>query len=163
MKKILLFAFLLMALGASAQSTLTTFILIRHAEKKADGSKNPELTEEGAKRAQKLVSLLQRTKVAAVYSTDYIRTRSTVEPLAKSLSLEVKIYEPFKKEPIDRMLTEYTGKTVVICGHSNNIPWIANYLQGTESIQDFADTDYGNMLIVTVTAVGHASVTWLRF
>jgi broad specificity phosphatase PhoE len=163
MKKTLLFAFLLMALGASAQSTLTTFILVRHAEKKADGSKNPELTEEGEKRAQNLVTLLQNTPVAAVYSTDYIRTRSTVEPLATTRSLPVKTYEPFKKEPIDKMLTEYAGKTVVICGHSNNIPWIANYLQGTESIKDFADTDYGNMLILTVTTAGHASVTWLRF
>jgi len=148
----------------SAQHKLTTFILVRHAEKVSDGSKNPDLTEEGKKRAQNLVSILSRTSIQAVYSTGFTRTRETVSSLAKSKSLEIKEYEAFKTEAIDKIFKDYEGGTVLICGHSNNIPWIANYLVGTEKFKNFDDNDYSNILIVTVGERGKvASVTWLNY
>ena len=163
MRNLFLILFLASVPNISAQEKLTTFILLRHAEKVADGSKNPELSVEGKKRAAILAGALANTSIAAVYSTDFIRTKSTVEPLAKSKSLEVLIYDPFKKEDIEKMLNDHKGETVVICGHSNNIPGIANYLSASDSLKDFADSEYGNLLIVTVTTIGNASITLLRF
>jgi phosphohistidine phosphatase SixA len=146
-----------------AQQKFTTFILLRHAEKVADGSKNPLLTEEGKKRADRLVLLLQQTSVQAIYSTHFTRTRETVAPLAKSKSLSVLEYEAFSKEEIEKMLVTYGGGTIVVCGHSNNIPWIANYLTA-EKFNDFADDEYRNILIVTVSGIGQpASITWLTY
>lgn len=109
------------------EETLTTFILVRHAEKEGEnkmssGTKDPKLSAEGVKRAEKLSALLSKTQIDAIYSTPFIRTRSTVEPLARSKSLVVLEYEPNKPEAIDKMVAAYKGKTIVVCGHSNTIP-----------------------------------------
>jgi broad specificity phosphatase PhoE len=151
-------------ISVSAQQKLTTFILLRHAEKVNDGSKNPNLTEAGKKRAEGLVSIFKNTPIRAIYSTSFLRTRETVGPLAKARSLEMKEYEAFKPEPIDKILADFGGETVLVCGHSNNIPWIANYLTGTKKFKNFEDNDYSNVLIITVAERGKvASVTWLSY
>lgn len=148
---------------------LTTFILLRHAEKEAGQGamttgKDPKLSDEGKKRAERLTELFSQTAIAAIYSTPYERTRNTVTPLAKSKSLEVQHYEPNKLEAIDKMWNENHGKTIVVCGHSNTIPKIANYLTTTDVYKDFSDSDYSNILVITVTQKGKpASVTWLKF
>ena len=163
--KLILIVFAIAAsLSVSAQQKLTTFILLRHAEKVDDGSKNPDLTEEGKKRAEHLVPLLKNTPIQAIYATSFIRTRETVGPLAKARSQRIAEYEAFKPEAIDKILNDFGGGTVLICGHSNNIPWIANYLTGVEKFKNFDDNDYGNVLIITVAERGKvASVTWLSY
>ena len=148
---------------------LTTFILLRHAEKVVDGTmadrtKDPDLSEAGKTRAESLVSLFKNATIDAIYSTAFVRTKKTVEPLAKSKSLLVKEYEANKLDVIDKMLQEYEGKTIVVCGHSNTIPKIANYLSKSGKYKDFDDTDYGNILIITVSSEKKsASVTLLHF
>lgn len=150
--------------SVSAQQKLTTFILLRHAEKVNDGSKNPMLTDEGKKRAEQLITFFKNTPIQAVYSTSFIRTRETVGPLARARALEIMEYEAFKTEAIDKILKDFAGETVLVCGHSNNIPWIANYLTGSERFKNFDDHEYGNVLIVTVAERGKAaSVTWLSY
>jgi len=147
-----------------AQKQITTLILVRHAEKANDGTNDPDLTPEGVSRARHLAEILKKTSVDAVYSTDFKRTRNTVAPLAAAKNLEVKIYAPYKAAEIEKILREYGGGTVVICGHSNNIPWTANLLTGKASYQDFADSDYGNLLLVAVEEKGKiATVTWLTY
>lgn len=155
---------------ASAQDEkLTTFILLRHAEKVVDGTmadktKDPDLSETGKTRAESLVKLFKNTTINAIYSTPFVRTRKTVEPLANSKSLTIKEYEVNKLDAIDKMLQEHEGKTILVCGHSNTIPKIANYLSKSGNYKDFDDTDYGNILIITVSSKGKlASVTWLHF
>jgi 2,3-bisphosphoglycerate-dependent phosphoglycerate mutase len=137
------------------EEALTTFILIRHAEKEAGSNmtsgKDPTLSAEGLKRAEKLVALLSKTQIDAIYSTPFIRTKSTVEPLARAKSLAVSEYEPNHLEAIDKIGTEFKGKTIVVCGHSNTIPKIANHLTNSRKFKDFDDSDYGNILIVTVS------------
>ena len=154
---------------ASAQDdVLTTFILIRHAEKEGQntmtGNKDPRLSAEGLKRAEKLVALFAKTEISAIYATPFIRTKSTVEPLAQSKSLAVLEYEPNKLERIDKMRDDHAGKTIVVCGHSNTIPKIANHLTHSEKFKDFDDLDYGNILIVTVSSnEKNATVTWVTY
>ncbi len=139
MKKLIYLAFIaLIANVADAQTKeeLTTFILVRHAEKAVAQNamtkdNDPKLSEEGLERADRLAELFSMTSINAIYSTSYERTRSTVAPLAKAKSLEVQSYEPGKLETIDKIWNENQGKTVVICGHSNKIPKIANYFYGT--------------------------------
>jgi hypothetical protein len=45
--------------------------------------------------------------------------------------------------------------TVVICGHSNTIPALANILIGKEQYKTFDDSDYGNLLIIKDGTVTH--------
>ena len=149
---------------AGDSGELTTFILIRHAEKGNDGTEDPDLTKEGISRAGKLSEMLRNTPLAAIYATNYKRTRNTVAPVAKVHDTEVQPYEPFKTEVIEGMLEKHRGGTVLISGHSNTTPWTANLLTGTEDYKDYAESEYGIILIVTVTGVGKgASVTRINY
>jgi 2,3-bisphosphoglycerate-dependent phosphoglycerate mutase len=152
--KYLLLGFLLFNLSLTQAQPVTTFILVRHAEKGDDGTKDPDLTETGMSRAESLATLLRETKVDAIYSTAYKRTNNTVAPLSRAKSLPVQGYEAFKGEEIDKMLKQHTGGTITVVGHSNNIPWIANYLTGKETYPSFEDSDYDNVFIVTVFEKG---------
>ncbi|HNV30658.1 MAG TPA: phosphoglycerate mutase family protein [Cyclobacteriaceae bacterium] len=159
-----IFLFVVLISFSIVQAQPTTFILVRHAEKGNDGTKDPDLTEAGTRRAQLLATMLKKTQVDAIYSTAYKRTRNTVSPLATTKGLSVSGYEAFKTDEIDQILKKHTGGTVVIAGHSNNIPWIANYLTGKETYKDFEDSDYENLLIVTVVEKGkNAKVVWLSY
>jgi 2,3-bisphosphoglycerate-dependent phosphoglycerate mutase len=129
---------------------LTTFILVRHAEKADDGTNDPDLTREGEGRALKLAFMLKDTEIDAVYSTDYRRTKNTAKPLAEMQDLDVQQYEPNKPEEILRIIDQHKGKTVLMVGHSNTIPWTANLLLGKKVYDDFKESEYGIMLIVSV-------------
>ena len=147
-----------------AQEQLTTFILIRHGERAEDGSEDPELSVEGKARATRLAEMLSKTSIQAVYSTSFKRTRNTVSPLAQAKGMEVLLYEPLKADPLDKMLKDHKGGTVVISGHSNTIPWTANYLIGKEELKNFAADDYKNFLVVTVLKKGSVTnITWLTY
>ena len=164
MKKLILFFLLTIGYTAYSQQAITTFILTRHAEKGDDGSKDPDLTTAGNERAQLLVKILKETNVDAIYATAYKRTRNTVAPLAQAKGLILEGYEAFKTDEIDVMLKKYVGGTIVISGHSNNIPWIVNYLIGKEQYQSFDDTRYDNLIVVSVLEKGKsAKVTWLSY
>ena len=155
----------LAAIGSTfaQNSKLTTVILIRHAEKQNDGTKDPSLTPEGKTRAEKIGAMLKETKVDAVYSTSYKRTRETAFPIASGKQLEVQTYEPMKKEVIDEITRMNQGKTVVLVGHSNTVPWTINQLLGTEAYKDFADDQYNDIVIITLGGDGAAKVVWLNY
>ncbi|MCI0750367.1 MAG: histidine phosphatase family protein [Flammeovirgaceae bacterium] len=160
---LLLFLFLLNTYG-SAQQRITTFILVRHAEKQADGSKDAELSEIGKVRAERLNALLKETAIDAVYSTPYKRTRNTVAAIAEARNLQLQDYEAMKSEPIEEMLSKHRGGTVLISGHSNTIPWTANLLIGEAKYAAWDDSEYGNVIIISVTEIGKdAKVLWLKY
>lgn len=166
MKKLLFIFFVAIGIHTQAQeSKITTFILVRHSEKDLTQSTNdPDLSKEGHARVVKLVELFRNAQIDAVYSTEYKRTRQTVEPLAQPRSLPVMSYQPMIKEDVDLMLKKHVGQTVLVSGHSNTIPNLINYLLGEDKYKNFDDTDYGNVVIVSLTERGkNAKVTWLRF
>ena len=149
---------------AQQEPVITTFILIRHAEKANDGTQDPDLTPEGETRAKSLASMFDSARIDAIYSTSYKRTHNTVRVLAADKNIKVKTYEPFKDGVIQNMLEQHKGGTILICGHTNNIPWTANLLLGNEAYADYRETDYGNILIVSVVEKGKvAQVMHLRY
>ena len=145
---------LLLTLGCSRPTPPTTFILLRHAEKASDGTEDPDLKAEGAERAQRLAEFLKDTQVDGIYATNFRRTRQTVAPLAAVKKLEVQRYEAFQAEEIENMLNRHRGGTIIVCGHSNNIPWTANLLMGREEFEEYDESQYGIFLIVTVVEKG---------
>jgi len=164
MKKLVLMYALLIAAQICYAQTITTFILVRHAEKAAEGGGDPELKPEGVKRAETLTALFEKTDVTAIYSTDFKRTKNTVAPLAAAKGLTLNTYSSMKAADLEKLVAAHAGGTIVISGHSNTIPDIANALIGEKKFAQFADADYGNILIISVTAVGKdAKVVWLRY
>src|SRR3546814_11474619 len=63
-------------------SPVATYVVVRHAEKVDDASRDPSLTDAGRARAHALAELLRSRDVVAVYATDFRRPRDTAEPTA---------------------------------------------------------------------------------
>lgn len=154
MKKLLF----LLLLGVSVQCTVpstTTFILVRHAEKEIDGTKDPDLTNEGKQRAENLRQLLSETAITGIYSTNFKRTLATVEPLAAQKNIAIQNYSLEDPDQLLRsIIEENPGGTVVISGHSNTTPKLANELLGKEKFAQFEDADYGNILVIEASKPG---------
>ena len=153
MKKFyLIIAFVLLSFTGIAQEIeKSTYFLIRHAEKDRSDSenKNPDLTKQGKQRALKWSELLAGYGIEAVYSTEYNRTLQTAQPTATKLGLEIKKYHPFKLD-FEKFLEETRGKSVLIVGHSNTIPFFTNKLIGQDKFQQMEDNDNSSLFIVTV-------------
>ena len=88
---------------------------------------------------------------------------NTVSPLAVAKGIAVRTYEAKKTEAVDEMLKSFPGGTIVVCGHSNTTPWVANYLIGKEELKDFEDSDYDNVLVVTLIERGKGKVVWMNY
>lgn len=150
---------------AGAQESITTFILIRHAEKDLTQSTNdPDLSAEGKSRSLRLAAMLYETTVSAIYSTPYKRTRQTVDPLAANKNLTISDYNASSEDDIDSMITKHKGGTIVVAGHSNTIPWFANKLLGVEKYRPLEDGDYDNVWVINVLEKGKsAKLVWLNY
>jgi broad specificity phosphatase PhoE len=143
--------------AASAQSTVV--VVVRHAETASGGmGGDPVLSEAGTARAQALADLLKNANVAALYSTQYQRTRLTATPLAEALHLTVNTIQaanPMQAhiDAIAAKVKEHAGKTVVVVGHSNTVPMIIRALGGPD-IGVIPETEYDNLFTIISDASG---------
>lgn len=134
---------------------ITTYYLIRHAEKdRSDSSNhNPDLTEAGKQRAENWAKVLKDINFDAIYSTDYNRTLQTATPLARHNNLEILNYDPDKlySEEFKNMTS---GKTVMVVGHSNTTPQFVNRILGEKKYENIDDSENGALFIVHVFSNG---------
>jgi 2,3-bisphosphoglycerate-dependent phosphoglycerate mutase len=145
------------------QKETTRYYLVRHAEKAADGTEDPDLSPAGQARAQKLVSMLKENKIEGLYATSYKRTRQTLQPLADTLHLEISTYNHRDAKDVERLIHHCKGKTVVIAGHSNSIPQLANILIGDEIYEELDESEYTRMWEIILTGnqvTGHKVITY---
>lgn len=126
-----------------------TFVLVRHAEKAADDPRDPSLTPTGEARAQRLARSLKGEDVRAVYATPFLRSQSTAAPTARTHGLEVITYDA-ATPPSDfaaRLRREHPTGTVLVVGHSNTIPSVAQALCNC-TIGPTAENEYGRRIVV---------------
>ena len=146
------------------EKSITTIFLVRHAEKAQDGTSDPPLTSEGKARAQELTYILKHVPLDAIYSTPYKRTQQTALPTAEAHSLQINSYQPGEEEIfLKKVLSKHTGVNVLIIGHSNTVPVLANHLSGTTQFSPLDDNTYDNIFILSVPQKGHPVITRLRF
>ena len=128
-----------------------TIILVRHAEKETSSmtdQNDPPLSDSGVERAARFRKIAGKYRPGAVYSTNYKRTRSTVEPIAKKRDVEIQTYDPKNNaELIDRIMTSKTKRFVVV-GHSNTIPGLVNQITKKELFKNLDDAEYGTIWVV---------------
>ncbi|NNC69760.1 MAG: histidine phosphatase family protein [Flavobacteriaceae bacterium] len=143
--------FLISFMGIAQEIEKSSYFLIRHAEKDRSNeeNKNPDLTEDGKKRAIKWSELISDYGIDAVYSTEYNRTMQTAQPTAEKIGLEIVKYHPFKID-FAKFLQDTQGKSVLIVGHSNTIPFFANKLIKYDKYQQMEDNDNASLYIVTI-------------
>ena len=127
----------------------SSFYLIRHAEKVLDGSKNPALTADGEQRVKQWRYVFAKIEFDAVYSTDTIRTLNTATPIAEAKDLPVTIHDP-RQIDVAEFTTQHRGQSVLIVGHSNTSPALANALLGVERYAELDEKNYGSLYIVDI-------------
>ncbi len=142
----------------------TTFILVRHAEK-VDDNHNPDLSEAGYERASLLARMMENISFDAVYSTPLIRTTETAREIADKNGLKIINYDHRNPDAVAaEWIEKHRGDYVLIAGHSNSTPTFANALLGREHFKlKFNESDYGNILIVTISADGERNLLHMRF
>lgn len=134
---------------------ISTYYLIRHAEKEMEDSENedPYLSDKGTDRALLYERIFMNITFDQIYSTNTKRTLQTVTPIGMDNNTEVRIYDS-KDLVNDDFLKETLGKNVLIVGHSNTIPKIANELIKDEYFQEMEDKDYGSVYVITLAGTG---------
>ena len=142
-------------LKVNQEKNVTTYYLIRHAEKDRSnsGNRNPDLTDKGMARAENWAKVLKDVEFDAVYSTDYNRTIQTATPLAKQNQLEILKYDPTNLWSED-FQKDTKGKTVMVVGHSNTTPQFANAILGQKQYDDIDDSENGALFIIQVQENG---------
>lgn len=126
----------------------TVFFVVRHAERE-NSSTNSPLSAAGVKRSQQLMQTLEHLKVAAIYSTDFVRTKDTATPLAEKLVMDIGIYADPTEAWLAQVLEAQKGKGVLVVGHSNTVHHIVNRLTG-HSLPELEENEFDNLFIVIV-------------
>ncbi|MFD1314473.1 phosphoglycerate mutase family protein [Namhaeicola litoreus] len=145
----IIFIFLLSSFSLSILAQETTIILVRHAETFEGGSERM-LNEVGKKRALELKRTLQNVKLDAIYSTDLNRTKQTVHPISLDRGLEIIPYDPTNLNDFAyRLLKNHVGETILVSGHSNTTPQLVNALIGDKKYDDFDETEFYHLFILS--------------
>lgn len=150
MKNLILLSLVLLFLASCSPSPKPkTIYIVRHAEKQLEGD-DPELAQVGQIRAQKLAQILSDKNIKHIYSTNYIRTKSTAKPTADQQGLEIQVYDPRNHDELVEKLKTDEGNILVV-GHSNTVGQIANYFVGdAEKYKDLEDIEYDFIYVVTL-------------
>ena len=145
----LILALTLMACSTPEPQPDATYYLVRHAEKLKDVP-DPGLTKEGLARAEDLAERLADANVTKIYSSDYVRTRLTAKPLAENLGLELVFYDPRDLPGLAEKLLSETGQ-IVVAGHSNTTPQLAELLGAQPGEPIVEETEYNRLYVITRT------------
>jgi broad specificity phosphatase PhoE len=138
---------LAMTLAPSVSFAQKMVILTRHAER-ADGaatmgSSDPKLSAAGTARAEKLLAMLADANIAAIFTTEYTRTKDTAAPLAAKLKLTPEIIAAAQLNALIEKIKSHPDDTVFVVGHSNTVPMIIKALGGPDV--SIGDNDYDSL------------------
>lgn len=153
-----LFAFTANTGFAQQKHQKLTIILLRHAEKDKEQESNtldPDLSTEGAARAQRLISILNKYKPDAVFSTQFKRTYQTVRPFARTKRMMVQFYNVKNLDEIAAIAQAGNFKRIVIVGHNSTTPTLANLLIGENKYKFLGENEYDKMWIIKIKKRKH--------
>ncbi len=146
----------------AGQENARWIFLVRHAEK-AYGT-DPPLKPEGVARAVILSEIFSEVPLSAVYSTNYIRTQQTAEPVAREKGLEIKQYEPNRLTTFShRLKRRHRGEAVLVVGHSDTTPGLINRIVTRAVVGRIDERDYDNFYVVAISEEGDREILELRF
>lgn len=119
-----------------------SYYVMRHLHT-PEGVTDPDLAAEGRRQAQLLAGFFELDPPAAIYVSPTKRAQQTAEPLARSLGLTPKIYNPSDTPALVASVKAETGN-VLIVGHSNTVPDIVEQLGGTRP-EPIAHDQFGDI------------------
>jgi broad specificity phosphatase PhoE len=129
-----------------------TYYIVRHAEKadaNANMSSDVPLSAAGEQRAQNLKTLLQDKSFSGIFSTSYIRTKSTAKPLSDLKAVPTQFYSP--RDTVDQFIARVKSiqkGDVLIVGHSNTVDDLVNKMMGQTLLTDLPESEYNNLFVI---------------
>src|SRR5204863_9295069 len=146
MKALALFILLFVSVPiASAQPVV---VIVRHAEKAANGGNDPDLSSAGRARAEALARILNDSGITAIFTTEFKRSQETAAPTATSTDVTPTTVAAKDTAALVTKLHQLSGNALVV-GHGDTIPNIINAL-GINSQINIPDADYSELLIITL-------------
>jgi 2,3-bisphosphoglycerate-dependent phosphoglycerate mutase len=134
-----------------------TIILLRHAEKDISPTANkadPDLTEAGKKRAERLVEVVKKYAPEQLFATAFKRTRATAVPLAEQIDpnyrIKIQSYNSDFLDDFAEILLKLKTKCVVVVGHNTTTPMLANALINQDKYKFLNDAEYNKIWIIKV-------------
>lgn len=139
-------AAVLVSLAAPTTAQAAEIYIMRHLQK-ADVSKDPALSQEGAANATSVAELLGASGIKALFATDTQRAEQTAAPLAARLGVPVTNYDPREVPALVATVRAVPGN-VLIVGHSNTVPDLVAAFGGAKPAP-LTEQDYGTIYQVT--------------
>lgn len=118
------------------------FFVMRHLNT-PEGERDPDLTAEGQRNAALLVDWFDTERPAAIYVSDFRRTRQTAAPLAARLGLTPIVYDPADTPGLIARVRAGPLPALIV-GHSNTVPDIIAQLGG-ERPAPLVHADFGDV------------------
>ena len=117
--------------NAQNQKDIFTIYLVRHSEKdlSTNNPSDPPLSPCGEQRSENLSGFLKDVHLDVIYSTDYVRTKSTARPTANAKGLEIEQYDAQELKDFSQLLIDRQQDALVV-GHSNTTAVLAGLLVG---------------------------------
>ncbi len=140
--------FLLLFVSASIASAEPVIVIVRHAEKAANGGNDPDLSSAGRARADALARILKDAGITAIFTSEFKRTQETAAPTATSTHVAPTVVTAKDTAGLVAKLHQLNGNALVV-GHGNTIPNIIRAL-GIENSINIPGADYSELLIVTL-------------
>jgi phosphohistidine phosphatase SixA len=128
-----------------------TFVVVRHANWKDDGSDDPSLTEAGKLRARRLADLIYSYAGVATYATHFRRAQDTARPTAELWKVPVTTYDMAlpPADLVNLIKQQHPTGAILIVGHSETLPGIVDELCRCK-IDPIPESDYANRYQITL-------------
>jgi broad specificity phosphatase PhoE len=152
------------AADVQASAATTTIAVVRHAEKSTDDPRDPSLSAVGRERANALRDVLKDAGISAIYVTNLKRTRQTAQPLAdlRGITMSERLAATAAADLARDVLSNASGKSVLIVGHSNTVPQIVQALSGS-AIAPIGDDEYDHLFVIVLSPGNAPRLYNLRF
>jgi broad specificity phosphatase PhoE len=149
----------MLALGVAAWAVLaastTIVVVMRHAEKAADGTQDPPLSAAGVERAGRIAAMFgggpRELAVDTIFVTQWRRTGATATPLATRLGVPMISVQAEDLKALEaRILHEYRGRRVLVVAHSDTVPELVHDLARGATIPLTGDGEYGTAYVIAI-------------
>jgi phosphohistidine phosphatase SixA len=143
---------------------VTTVLLLRHAEPDYEqGGYDPPLSQAGQVRAQTLIHVVKKVQITGLYTTNTQRTRQTIEPLARDLSLTPIVYGYNSLGDLAAKLRmDHVGEAALVVTHAPTIPELINELGG-DGASCMIGNEFDNLFALTLFQQGRVETVSLQY
>lgn len=150
-----LLALAMPAFVTPAEAGPSAIVVVRHAEKADDGTRDPPLSAAGHARAGALAEALAGSEIGALLASGYRRTRQTLAVLAERHDLDIDIVaagpdnvDAHIEAVVEAVRKADVGGVLVIAGHSNTAPLIVEALSG-RAFGQLDESEYDRLFVLS--------------